>query len=149
MSEKSYEVWSGTESVREQGCDLGDYPGGTPEDHIKNPIDQRLNGIMRDGAKGDIPTLRTRDSNLVIEHVNDVNEVLKCIPVKNLSDLKYVARAGALLVCEKIGVKTDHVINTKEPFWKRRIEKDVAILRKDLSRMMIGSRDYEKMTVPY
>ena len=48
----------------------------------------------------------------------EVNEVLKCIPVKNLSDLKYVVRAGALLVCKMVGVKTDHTINKKEPFWK-------------------------------
>ena len=90
---------------------------------------------MHEGAKGDIPTLRSKDIDLVTKHVNEVNEVLKCIPVRNLSDLKYVARAGALLVCEKVDVKTDHTINKKEPFWKRRIEKDIAILRKDLSRI--------------
>ena len=56
---------------------------------------------MHEGAKGDIPTL------LVAKHVNEVNKVLKCIPVRNLSDLKYVARAGALLVCEKVGVSID------------------------------------------
>ena len=67
--------------------------------------------------------------------MNEVNEVLKCIPVRNLSELNYVARASALLVCEKVGVKTDHTINKKEPFWKRRIKKDIAILRKDLGRI--------------
>ena len=135
VSEMSYGVSSGTETVREQGCDLDDYPGCTPEDHIKNPFHQRLTEIMRQGAKGDIPILRPRDINLVIKHMNDVNEVLKCIPVKNLSDLKYVARAGALLVSKKIGVKTNHAINKKGPFWKQRIEKDIALLRKDLSRI--------------
>ena len=39
------------------------------------------------------------------------------------------------MVCEKVGVKTDHPINKTELFWKRRIEKDIAILRKDLSRI--------------
>ena len=102
---------------------------------IKNPTHQGLIEIMHEGAKGDIPTLRSRDINLVAKYVNEVNEVLKCIPVRNLSELKYVARASALLVCEKVGVKTDHTINKKEPFWKRRIEKDIAILRKDLSRI--------------
>ena len=69
------------------------------------------------------------------KHVNKVNKVLKCIPVKKLSDLKYDARAGALLVCEKVVVKADHTINKKEPFWNQRIEKDIEILRKDLSRI--------------
>ena len=63
---------------------------------------------MLEAAKGDIPTLHSRDINFVIKYVNEVNEVLKCIPVKNLSDLKYVARADALFVCKKIGVKISH-----------------------------------------
>ena len=40
-----------------------------------------------------------------------------------------------LLVCEKVGIKVDYTINRKEPFWKRRIGKDFAILRNDLNRI--------------
>ena len=50
--------------------------------------------------------------------MNEVNEVLKFITVRNLSELKYVVRASALLVCEKVSVKTDHTIKKKELFWK-------------------------------
>ena len=135
VSEMSYRTSSGTETVREQCCNLGDYPGGTPEGRIKNPIHQRLIEIMHEGEKGDIPSLRSRDITLVTKYVNEVNKLLKCIPVRNLSELKCAARASALLVCEKVGVKIYHTIYKKEPFWKRRIEKDIAILRKDLSRI--------------
>ena len=90
---------------------------------------------MQERAKGDIPTLRSRDIILVTKYVNEVKKVIKCIPVRNLFELKYAVRASALLVSEKVGVKTDHTINKKEPFWKRRIEKDIAVLRKDLSRI--------------
>ena len=51
-----------------------------------------------------------------------------------MSELKYVARVSALLVREKVGVKAYYTINKKQPFWKRRIENDITILRKDLSR---------------
>ena len=44
-------------------------------------------------------------------------------------------KKSALLVGEKVGVKTDHTINKKKPCWKWRIEQDIAILRKDLSRI--------------
>ena len=88
----------------------------TPVDQIKNPIHYRLIEIIHKGAKGDIPTLRSKDINLVIKHVNEVNGVLKFIPVKSLSDLNYAAIADALLVCEKVGVKTDQTMNKKEPF---------------------------------
>ena len=102
---------------------------------------------MHEGAKGDIPTARIRDINLVIKHVNEVNEVVKCI-VRNSFDLKYVARAGALLFCENVGVKTDHRINKNEPFWKRKIENDLAILRRDLNRINDCSRDDGKIAAP-
>ena len=42
---------------------------------------------------------------------------------------------SALLVCEKVDVKIDHTINKKNPCWKWKIEQDIAILRKDLSRI--------------
>ena len=116
VSETSYGGSSGTETVREQCCNLDDYPGGTPEGHTKNPIHQRLIEIMHEEAKGDIPTLRSRDVTLVTEYVNEVNEVLKCIPVRNFSQLKYAARASALLVCEKIGVKTDQPLTKRNHF---------------------------------
>lgn len=86
---------------------------------------------MHEQAKRDIPTLRSRNINLVVKYVNEVNEVLKFITVRNLSELKYVVRASALLVYEKVSVKTDHTIKKKKLFWKRRIEKDIAFLRKD------------------
>ena len=76
------------QELLEQGCELGNYPGGTPEDHIKIPIHQRLIEIIQEGAKGDIPTLCSRDINLVIKHVNELNKMPKCIPVRKLSDLK-------------------------------------------------------------
>ena len=75
VSEMSYVGSSGTETVREQSCDLDKYLGGTLEDHITNPIHQRLIKIMHEGAKGDISTLRSRDINLVNKYVN---EVTKC-----------------------------------------------------------------------
>ena len=90
---------------------------------------------MHEGAKRDIQTLRSGDITLVTKYRNEVNEALKCIPVRNLSELRYAARASGLLAYEKVGVKTDHTVNKKEPFWKRRIEKDIAILRKYLSRI--------------
>ena len=54
--------------------------------------------------------------DIITKHENEVNKVLKGIPIRNLSEFKYVARGSALLVCEKVGVKTDHTINRKEPF---------------------------------
>ena len=56
------------------------------------------------------------DITLVTKHVNEVNEVLKGVSARNLTELEYVARASALLIYEKVGVKIDHTTNKKEPF---------------------------------
>ena len=102
VSEMSYAGSSGTETVREQCCDLEDYPGDATEDHLENRIHQGLIEIMHEGAK--------RDTNLLTKYKNEVKKVPKCILVRNSSDLKYAARASALLACEKVGVKTDYTI---------------------------------------
>ena len=73
VSEMSYGGSSGTETFKEQRCDLGDYPGNTPEDDINNPIHQRRREIMHERAKGDIPTLGSRDITFVTKYVHEVN----------------------------------------------------------------------------
>ena len=67
-----------------------------------NPIHQRLIEVMQERAKGDIPTLRSRDIILVTKYVNEVNKVIKCIPVRNFFELKYAVRASALLVLKRL-----------------------------------------------
>ena len=54
--------------------------------------------------------------------MNERNEVLKAIPVGNLSELKYVVKVSALLVCEKVGVKIDHIIHKKQSVISLRLE---------------------------
>ena len=62
------------------------------------------------GQKEIFQSYIVRDITLVTKYVNEVNEVLKCISVRKFSELKHVVRVGALLVCEKVGVKTDRNI---------------------------------------
>lgn len=51
-----------------------DYEGSTPKDPILNPEDQQLMVI---------PIICNRDTLLVTKPVNEVNEVLNCILVRN------------------------------------------------------------------
>ena len=62
---------SGTETVREQWCDLEYHLGEAPEDLTENPFHQRLIWIMHEGGKGGIPTLRSRDITLLTKHLNE------------------------------------------------------------------------------
>ena len=90
---------------------------------------------MHEGEKEGFLTISRRDTTWVTKYGNEVNEVQKGNPVRTLSELKHVGRASALLVREKVGVEIDHTINKMKAFCKRRTEKDIATLRKDLSRI--------------
>ena len=41
--------------------------------------------------------------------------------------------AGAVVVTNRLGVKTDKLTGRKEPMWKRRFQNRIKELRKDLS----------------
>ena len=48
--------------------------------------------------------------------------------------------AGAVVVTNRLGVKIDKVAWRKEPMWKRRLQKKIKELRKDL-RLLEASKD--------
>ena len=133
VSEMCCQELSDTETVSEQFCDLAYYLGDIQEDCIENPIYKCLIEIIYEVAKGHIPALHIRHTTLLIKHVNE-NKEFNSISTRNFSELKYVARGSALSVFQKFSLKKDHTINKKEQFWKRRIEKNIAVLRRSISR---------------
>ena len=112
---------SGTETIRKQFCNLEDYLEDRTEYLTENLFLQRLIEIIHEGTRGDFSTLHCRDITLLTKHVKERNGILKVIPVRNLSELKYVAKESALLVCEKVGFKIYHIIHKKQLFWKQQI----------------------------
>ena len=53
--------------------------------------------------------------------------------LNDISDFKNLIKAGATIVCERMGIRKS-VQPQQEPFWKRRTESNTARLRKDLNR---------------
>ena len=58
---------------------------------------------------------------------------MSSITLNDISHFKNLIKASAISVCERMGIRKS-VKSQQEPFWKRRIECDIARLRKDLSR---------------
>ena len=52
-----------------------------------------------------------------------------------LEEAAEVDKAGAAVVTNRLGVKTDKVAGRKEPMWKRRLQNKIKELRKDLSQL--------------
>ena len=46
-----------------------------------------------------------------------------------------LAMAATIWVTKEVGVKKDKIGQKKEPWWKRRIESDIANLRRDINRL--------------
>ena len=67
------------------------------------------------------------------QETEEVTKSISSITLNDISDFKNLIKAGAISVCEKMGI-IKSVKPQQEPFWKRRIESDIARLRKDLSR---------------
>ena len=85
-----------TKTVREQCCYLENYLGDTLDDQIKNSIHQRLIELMYERVRGDILILPSTNMTLMTKHINELNEMLKIIQVRNLSEFKYIAKASEL-----------------------------------------------------
>ena len=96
---------------------------------------ERLKSILEISDKAKIHNLRNADSTKVKQTTAKVNEILKFLPTSNITEVKNVLRASAILVCELIDIKEHKKKERKEPFWKRRIEGDIKKLRQDLSRI--------------
>ena len=65
---------------------------------------------------------------------DEVNKPMSSITSNDISDFKNLIKAGAAIDCERMRIRKS-VKSQQEPFWKRRIESDIARLKKDLSRL--------------
>ena len=66
------------------------------------------------------------------QETEEVNRGISSITLNNISDFKNLNKAGATIVCERMGIRKP-VKFQQEPFCKRRIESDITRTGKDLS----------------
>lgn len=101
-----------------------------------NDLLQRLRELLLE--EGDVmpKNLRRVDRGKIRIATQKVNRILPFVQTNNISGDKDLVRCAALLVQEMVGVnrKTSNK-QRKEPMWKRRIETDIVVLRKHLSKI--------------
>ena len=74
------------------------------------------------------------DKSRVDEETKRVNSVLKYIETKSISETNKLLKAVSICVAERLGIKNKRGSKrNNEPWWKRRIENDIDILRKDIA----------------
>ena len=108
-----------------EGCEV------SPEE---TSIIEKMESILKK-EKVRLPPLRGIDKDKVKKAVQKVNAVLAKVMPKDISATNDLLYAGAAVVTEMVGMRKTVSCNRKEPWWKRRLEKQVRELNIDLGRV--------------
>ena len=79
--------------------------------------------------------LKYGDKEKIKEEVTKMNKVLEHVKITGFTHCRNVIQAAMRIAGEEVGMKKSNAKKKKEPFWKRRILRDISRLRKDLSRI--------------
>ena len=79
--------------------------------------------------------LKYGDKEKINKEVLKMNKVLEHVKITGFTHWRNVIQAAMRIVGEEVGMKKSNAKKKKEPFWKRRILRDIRRLRKDLSRI--------------
>ena len=101
-------------------------------DALRNRILQVMQSEWRVG----LPTLRSCDRAKLRVELGKVNEAVKRIQTHNITELNSFLCAAAYATTERMGMlKERRERRTDEPFWKRRVKRNIDTWRKDLSKI--------------
>ena len=78
--------------------------------------------------------MRSVDVFRLKQKTGEVNKAMSSVTLNNISDFKNLIKAGATIVFGRMEIRKS-VNPQHEPFWKRRIESDIARLRKELNHL--------------
>ena len=128
-------------------------------DNEEKMIVKRLKEIMLSDKKESIPSLKKVNFKKLKEEIDLVNGVIENITTENITEVNHLMYAGANVVAERLGKMRKHSKKgeQKEPWWKRRIEKNIKQWRHDISRIeerrkgncRLEGREMERMNRKY
>ena len=96
--------------------------------------------VIERGSKDKLPGLRNVPNKKLLEETAKVNKILSNFKRHSITKTNELFYAGAVVVTNRVGVKTDKVAWGKEPMWKRRLQNKIKELREDL-RQLEASKD--------
>ena len=92
-----------------------------------------LQELAEEVTKEEAPlNLRNVDRGRLKEAVRKINDLLTDIPTANLTETNKLLLAAAHLAGKKVGAKKRETTSMAEPWWKQRLNGQIAKLRKDL-----------------
>ena len=119
---------------------------GFKEEETHNPknhlIADRIKAVSEKGkVKNKQPcNIKNVEWRKVKIEIEKVESTIENIKTKNLADLNYLLKAAGIVIAERLGIKQKLENNrksksNKDPWWKRRLEKNIKEWRKDESKL--------------
>ena len=95
----------------------------------KQNILEKIVELMK---KDNFPNLRRIDRVTLKEKTKLVDEVIESVQTSNITEDNKLVKCGILLITQLLGIKEIKNKKKEELFWKRRIESNKNVLRKDV-----------------
>ena len=110
----------------------------------------------RESRKDKLPALRNVSKKKLLEETAKVDKILNKFKTHSITKTNELLYAGAVVVTNRLGAEIDKVAGRKESMWKRRLQKKIKELRKDLSQLaaskdkdISNSRHWERLERKY
>ena len=98
-------------------------------------IVMEITEVIERGRKDRLPALRNVPKKKLLEETAKVDKVLSKFKIHSIKKNNELFYAGAVVVTNRLEVKIDKVAGRKESMWKRRLQKKIKELKKDLSQL--------------
>ena len=93
----------------------------------------QLNKILGGGRNIDGISFKKVDMNTLNRTTAKVNRVTELIETKNITQTNNLIKAVGVGLADQLGPKKYEDGKKKDPWWKRRIEKDIKQMKKDIT----------------
>ena len=110
---------------------MGDTEGDVSEEH--QVIVEQLKKIMVKGRTGDGIMFKKVDKKVLKVQTDRVNDAIKYLKSKSITETNNLIRAASVWVAEQIGLKKAEHRKKNEPRWRYRIEGDIKKLRQEVN----------------
>ena len=98
-------------------------------------IIEEIAEVLERRQKDKLPALRDIPKKKLLEESAKVDKVLCKFKTHSITKTNELFYAGAVVVTNRLGVKISKAAERKEPMWKRRLQKKIKQMRKDLSQL--------------
>ena len=122
---------AGEEEINDAEDSIGDIEGDMNEEH--RMIVEQLKEIMKEGRTCDGIMFKKVDRKVLKVQTNRVNEAIKYIKSKSITETNNLIKAASVWVADQIGLKKAEHRKKNEPRWKRRIEGDIKRLKQEVN----------------